>query len=88
MSETLKVIFSMCMVNLALAALIVSSIDNLRADLRIIHSGIIDLRKEVIDNRTELIYNRAEIKGIRKDMVGLRTKADDGLRTETTTKAN
>ena len=78
----------MCMVNLALAALIVNSIDNLRADLRIIHAGIIDIRKEVIDNRIELIYNRAEIKGIRKDMVRLRTKADDGLRTETTVKAN
>ena len=64
MSETLKVIFSMCMVNLALAALIVNSIGNLRADLRIIHAGIIDLRKEVIDNRIELIYNRMEIKGI------------------------
>ena len=64
MSETLKVIFSMCMVNLALAALIVNSVDNLRADLRIIHAGIIDLRKEVIDNRIELIYNRMEIKDI------------------------
>ncbi|MDE0285952.1 MAG: hypothetical protein OXN26_15565 [Gammaproteobacteria bacterium] len=76
MSETLKVIFSMCMVNLALAALIVKSIDNVRADLRIIHAETIDIRKEVISNRIELIYNRAEIKCLRKYMVGLSTEAD------------
>lgn len=68
MSETSKVIFSMCMVGLALAVLIVNSVDNLRADLRIIHTEIIDLRKDVEDNRIEIIKNRMEIKGLRKDM--------------------
>lgn len=87
-SETLKVIFSMCMVNFALAALIVNSTDNVRADLRIIHAETIGIRKEVIDNRIELIYNRAKIKCLRKHMVGLRTKADGRPRTETTLKAN
>ena len=88
MSETLKVIFSMCMANLALAALIVNSMGNVRADLRIIHAEVIDIRKAVIDNRMELIYNRAKIKCLRKYMVGLHTKADDALRTEATAKAN
>ena len=68
MSETSKVIFSMCMVGLALAVLTVNSVDNLRADLRIIHTEIIDLRKDVEDNRIEIIKNRMEIKGLRKDM--------------------
>lgn len=68
MSETSKVIFSMCMVGLALAVLMVNSVDNLRADLRIIHTEIIDLRKDVEDNRIEIIKNRMEIKGLRKDM--------------------
>ena len=86
MSETLKVIFSMCMVSLALAALIVNSIGNLRADLRIIHAEIIDIRKEVGDNRIEIIYNRTEINGLRKDMDGMRTEVDDGLRQGATAK--
>lgn len=68
MSETSKLIFSMCMVGLALAVLTVNSVDNLRADLRIIHTEIIDLRKDVEDNRIEIIKNRMEIKGLRKDM--------------------
>jgi hypothetical protein len=68
MSETSKVIFSMCMVGLALAVLTVNSVDNLRADLRIIHTEIIDLRKDVEDNRIEIIKNSMEIKGLRKDM--------------------
>ena len=68
MSETSKVIFSMCMVGLALAVLTVNSVDNVRADLRIIHTEIIDLRKDVEDNRIEIIKNRLEIKGLRKDM--------------------
>lgn len=58
----------MCMVGLALAVLTVNSVDNLRADLRIIHTEIIDLRKDVEDNRIEIIKNRMEIKGLRKDM--------------------
>ena len=58
----------MCMVGLALAVLIVNSVDNLRADLCIIHTEIIDLRKDVEDNRIEIIKNRMEIKGLRKDM--------------------
>ena len=76
MSETLKVIFSMCMVSLALAALIVNSIGNLRADLNLIRMELIDIRKEVGDNRTEIISIRAEINDLRKDMVGLRTEVD------------
>ena len=68
MSETIKLVFSMCMVGLALAVLTVNSVDNLRADLRIIHTEIIDLRKDVEDNRIEIIKNRMEIKGLRKDM--------------------
>ena len=76
MSETLKVIFSMCMVSLALAALIVNSIGNLRADIRIIHTETIDIRKEVGDNRIEILNNRAEINDLRKNMDGLRTEMD------------
>ena len=68
MSETLKVIFSMCMVSLALAALIVNSIGNLRADVNLIRTELIDTRKEVRDNRIEIINNRAEINDLRKDM--------------------
>lgn len=68
MSEALKVIFSMCMVSLALAALIVNSIGNLRADVNLIHTELIDTRKEVRDNRIEIINNRAEINNLRKDM--------------------
>ena len=81
MSETLKVVFSMCMVSLALAALIVNSIGNLRADLNLIRTELIDTRKEVRDNWIEIINNRAEINDLRKDMGGLR-KDVDGLRTD------
>ena len=88
MSETLKIIFSMCMVSLALAALIVNSIGNLRADVNLIRTELIDTRKEVRDNRVEMVNSRAEINGFGKDMDGLRTEVDglrtevDGLRTE------
>ena len=88
MSETLKIIFSMCMVSLALAALIVNSIGNLRADLNLVRTELIDTRKEVRDNRGEMLKSRAEINGFGKDMDGLRTGMDglrtevDGLRTE------
>ncbi len=81
MSETIKLVFSMCMVGLALAALIVNSIGNLRADLRIIHTETIDIGKKVGDNRIEIAKNRMEINGLRKDMDGLRIDMD-GLRTE------
>ena len=88
MSETIKLVFSMCMVGLALAALIVNSIGNLRADLRVIHTETIDIGKKIGDNRIEIAKNRMEINGLRKDMDGLRTDMDglrtdmDGLRTE------
>ena len=81
MSETIKLVFSMCMVGLALAALIVNSIGNLRADMRIIHTEIVDIRKEVGNNRLEIVRNRAEINSLRKDMNSLR-KDMNGLRTE------
>ena len=81
MSETIKLVFSMCMVGLALAALIVNSIGNLRADLRIIHTAMIDISEKVGDNRIEITKNRMEINGLRKDMDGLRTEMD-GFRTE------
>lgn len=68
MSETIKLVFSMCMVGLALAALIVNSIGNLRADLRIIHTAMIDISEKVGDNRIEITKNRMEINGLRKDM--------------------
>ena len=68
MSETLKVILSMCMVSLALAALIVNSMGNLRADVNLIRTKLIDTRKKVRDNRVEIINNRAEINDLRKDM--------------------
>lgn len=76
MSETIKLVFSMCMVGLALAALIVNSIGNLRADLRIIHTAMIDISEKVGDNRVEITKNRMEINGLRKDMDGLRTEMD------------
>ena len=88
MSETLKVIFSMCTVGLALAALVVNSIGNLRADLNLIRTELIDTRKEVRDNRIEMVKSRAEINDFGKEMDGLRTDMDglrtevDGLRTE------
>ena len=66
----------MCMVSLALAALIVNSIGNLRADIRIIHTEMIDIRKEVGDNRIEIINIRAEINDLRNDMDGLRIEMD------------
>ena len=69
------------MVSLALAALIVNSIGNLRADLNLIRTELIDTRKEVRDNRVEMVKSRAEINGFGKDMDGLRTEVD-GLRTE------
>ena len=88
MSETIKLVFSMCMVGLALAALIVNSIGNLRADLNLIRVELIDTRNEVRDNRVEMVKSRAEINGLgkdvgrlRKDVDGLRTDVD-GLRTE------
>ena len=64
MSETLKVIFSMCMVSLALAVLIVNSFENLRADVNLIRAELIDTRKEVRENRVEIVKIRAEIKRI------------------------
>ena len=64
MSETLKVIFSMCMVSLALAALIVNSFENLRADVNLIRAELIDTRKEVRENWVEIVKIRAEIKRI------------------------
>ena len=88
MSETLKVIFSMCMVSLALAALIVNSIGNLRADVNLIRTELIDTRKEVRENGVEIVKIRAKVNGFGKDMDGLRTQVDglrtevDGLRTE------
>ena len=81
MSETIKLVFSMCMVGLALAVLTVNSVDNLRADLNLIRVELIDTRNEVRDNRVEMVKSRAEINGLGKDVGRLR-KDVDGLRTE------
>ena len=85
MSETMKVILTIITVGIALAALIVNSIGNMRADMREnmrdIRSDMRDMRGDMHDIREEVSNNRAEIGVLRTEINGLRTEID-GLRTE------
>ena len=83
MSETMKVILVIVTVGIALAALIINSNGNIRADMRGIRVDMRDIRTEVANNRVEIGNNRIEINGLRTDVDGLRTEVD-GLRTEVT----
>ena len=90
MSETMKVILAIVTVGIALAALIINSNGNIRADMRGIRVDMRDIRTEVANNRVEIGNNRIEIgnnrieiNGLRTDVDGLRTEVD-GLRTEVT----
>ena len=54
MSETMKIILTMVTVGIALAALIINSNGNIRADIRDNSAEIHDVRTEVADVRTEV----------------------------------
>ena len=54
MSETMKIILTMVTVGIALAALIINSNGNIRADIRDNSAEIQDVRTEAADNRTEV----------------------------------
>ena len=54
MSETMKIILTMVTVGIALAALIINSNGNIRADIRDNSAEIHDVRTEVADVRTEM----------------------------------
>ena len=54
MSETMKIILTMVTVGIALAALIINSNGNIRADIRDNSAEIHDVRIEVADVRTEV----------------------------------
>ena len=83
MSETMKVILTIITVGIALAALIVNSIGNMRADMREnmrdIRSDMRDMRGDMHDIREEVSNNRAEIGVLRTEIDGLRTEIN-GLR--------
>ena len=54
MSETMKIILTMVTVGIALAALIINSNGNIRADIRDNSAEIHDVRTEVADVRAEM----------------------------------
>ena len=54
MSETMKIILTIITVGIALAALIINSNGNVRADIRDNSAEIHDVRTEVADVRTEM----------------------------------
>ena len=54
MSETMKIILTIITVGIALAALIINSNGNIRADIRDNSAEIHDVRTEVADVRTEV----------------------------------
>ena len=54
MSETMKIILTIITVGIALAALIINSDGNIRADIRDNSTEIHDVRTEVADVRTEV----------------------------------
>jgi uncharacterized protein YlxW (UPF0749 family) len=54
MSETMKIILTIITVGIALAALIINSNGNIRADIRDNSAEIHDVRTEVADVRTEM----------------------------------
>jgi uncharacterized protein YlxW (UPF0749 family) len=54
MSETMKIILTIITVGIALAALIINSNGNIRADIRDNSAEIHDVRTEVADLRTEV----------------------------------
>ena len=86
MSETMKVILAIVTVGIALAALIINSNGNIRADMRGIRVEMRDIRTGVGNNRVEIGNNRIEINGLRTEVGGLRTevtKFGQGLQTLT-----
>ena len=82
----MKVILAIVTVGIALAALIINSNGNIRADMRGIRVEMRDIRTGVGNNRVEIGNNRIEINGLRTEVGGLRTevtKFGQGLQTLT-----
>ena len=61
MSETMKIILTIITVGIALAALIINSNGNIRADIRDNSAEIHDVRTEVADVHTEVAVVRTEV---------------------------
>ena len=68
MSETMKIILTIITVGIALAALIINSDGNIRADIRDNSAEIHDVRTEVADVHTEVADVHTEVADVRTEV--------------------